>query len=332
MNISTTTNTQQDNRTSGFTQTTMDRFAYYLRYDIQLYIDFYNFFIKNNKQQILDFYMISSENPDYQSFKFLDLLLAQSEIIENLIKLGRNYFRRVDDWELLEFIEDIKINLLTIQNSPKFTRSSKTINTWVGQSISKKYTLKQKQTIEQVSAIVNNPATSQNDWMAIALQNDLDERDYTTGGGNVLQVAQNFINNIKAINATSIVDSLQGETLYGLDFDKKLTFDADGDLSVLNYKSTFIQSVVILIGLKKGDVPELPTFGLDPDLSAGSDAATLLGSSINRQLQQVFASDDSIKNFSLTGISYQNRAIYITFLADSLYNLTYGDTQNISKQ
>jgi hypothetical protein len=297
---------------------------------VEIFIQLYSYFVQNNLQAIIQYYENSANNPDRQSFDFLQDLLTEVIKIKALVSLNKSNFQQIDDWELLDFIEDIHTKLQTIKNTDRWTRSSKTQNSWQGASLQSDYTLADHETLEDVSELVYGASNNQNDWTRVALENDLSERDYSVNGGNQIKITKKSLSSPNVF-LSSIVDNLVNQKLYGLDFAKKLTF-ANNDLQVLSYNDTFVQSVVILISVKKGDNPEFGSLGVDPRLAVGASFGSLKFSSIIRQLQDTFATDDSIRNFSVTNVSYQNGALAITYQVDSFYNLTYNNTNIIQQQ
>src|SRR5579872_3433788 len=155
---------------------TIDRMTYNLRYNIEIFLQLYSYFIQNNVQAILNYYANSATNPDLESFDFLNDLLTESGKIKALVTLNKKSFTRIDDWELLDFLQTIDVKLQTISNAAKWTRSSKTQNSWRGANIQTTYAMRDGQTIENVSEQFYGAGASQDDWMRIAIENDLSER------------------------------------------------------------------------------------------------------------------------------------------------------------
>lgn len=309
---------------------TLDRMSYYLRYNVEIFIQLYSYFVQNNIQAIVNYYTSSANSPDKESFDFLADLITEITKIKALITLNKTSFTQADDWELLDFLEGINTKLQTVDNTDKWTRSSKTQNAWQGAVIQTDYTLQDGETLEDLSELVYGGTTNQDDWMRIALENDLREGDYTPDSNALIKLTKQ-VSSSPNVFLNSIVDNLINQALYGLDFSKKIAF-VNNDLQVLNYNDTFVQAVQILISVKKGDNPEFGSLGMDPKLAVGASYGSLKFSSIIRQLQNVFATDDSLRNFSVTGISYTNGALYITYQVDSFYHLTYGGTNTIQQQ
>lgn len=318
---------ETNNPETTFTLNTVNSVGYKLRYNLENYLDLYRFFITDNLNHIISYYKNSDIDPDYQSFDFLKRLLQQSETLESLIRINRTTFTRMDEWNLIEFLDEIKVKLHSIENSDKWLRSSKTKNTWRGATLQTDYVLEDMQTLENVSAGVNGEQNSQDDWVRIAVENDISEFDYGTENNKKINITKKVLSNPNYF-LFSVVDNLTNEKLYGKDFDRKISF-VDDDLKVLSYEQTIKQAVHILMTLKKGDIPEYTTLGVDAKVCIGSNIGSVLFSSIKRQLQETFRTDDSIRNFTIVDISYENGDLNIKFTVDTMYNLTYGSKVKI---
>jgi hypothetical protein len=323
--VTSTTGAQQR-----FSLDSIDRATYFLRYNLEIFLQLYEYFIQNNLQAIVQYYANSANNPDRESFDFLQDLQTEMTKIKALYTLNKNSFHQVDDWELLDFLEGIDTKLQTISNTSKWTRSSATQNSWRGRVLQTTYTLQDGETLEQVSQIVYGDTNAQDDWTRIALENDLSEWGYNTTSNKAIKVTkQNASSPNYFLN--SVVDNLINESLYGLDFNCKIGF-VNNDLAILNYNDTFVQAARILIMLKKGDSPEFRAIGVDPKLAVGASFGSLKFSSIIRQLEEAFATDDTMRNFAVTNVAYNNGVLQISWQVDSFFNLTYGNTAVIQQQ
>ncbi len=314
-----------------FDQRTVSRCSSILRYNVTTYIDLYKIFVNNNYPLIYNYFSKQNVEPDAQSFDFLLQLTIEAEKLNNLIKIHSNSFDGIDDWELIDFIEDIKIKIDTINNTSKWSRSAKSPNSWQqSSSIQSKAQLKKNQTIEDLTLSVYNDPDAQNSWINISIQNNLFEGDYSIFGGKILNIVQQM-GSMPNLFLSSVVDNLAGEKLYGLDFDKKINW-INNDLSILSHIDTVKQSVNILLGLKKGEIPEFPNMGIDQNLLAGSDVGSLFYVSIIRQLTALFQSDDSLRNFNVTNFRYYNGKMFINFNIDTMYNFVYNNSQALTTE
>lgn len=302
-----------------FDKNTIDFFSSTLRYNLSTYIDLYSVFISDYQKKIENYYKSIQDLPDVDAFDFLFSLIKEASKIDDLIKMNKNSFKKINHWDFVEFLDDIKYSLDTVQNTAKWVGSNKSKNNWRTISIQSNHILNQNQTLENLVED-NFGGDAQNDWVDLSLRNNLLERDYSVYGGNNIEISKNISSSPKLYIKT-VIDSLIGDTLYGLDISKKLSFE-DGDLKVESYFDTLKQSVLILSGIKRGDVPEFPFFGIDADLGVGSNVGQLVYSSVIRQLTTVFASDDTITDFSVTDAFYENTNLFIEYSVNTFRNKT----------
>lgn len=313
-----------DSTNTYITQQTIERFSVKIGYNVATYMDLYSFFIQNNKSKITDYFQNQDVQPDTDSFDFLAKMLIEAIRVDNLIKLHKENMNSIDDWDLLDYIEDIRTSLESINNSSRYLRSSKTQNSWRTTNVTTEYVMAQNETIED---IVGQQLYSQNedaDWVDLAIQNSLTEEDYTPEGGVKLELTKNKKFGKKYF-LDSVIDVLVGENVYGKDIYQKLTFE-DNDLKVLSPKDTFIQSVGTLVLLKKGDIPEFKNMGVDPRLGVGSNINVFEYGKILAQLQETIATDDTIREFNVDSLLYDNNgSVYVKYTANSFYNLVFNN-------
>lgn len=300
-----------------FDKDTVVFFSSVLRYNVGTYINLYSIFVSDYQKRIENYYKSLEDLPDVDAFDFMFSMIKEANKIDDLIKMNKNTFNKINHWEFVEFLDEIRCNLDTVQNTSKWVGSNRSKNNWRTISIQSNYMLNQNQTLEKV--VENNfGGDSQNDWIDLSMRNNLLEQDYSVDGGNLLEISKS-LSSFPLLNIKTVVDSLVGERLYGLDVSKKITFE-NQDLKVENYNDTLKQSVLILSGIKRGDVPEFPYFGVDANLGIGSNVGQLIFSSIVRQLTTVFASDDTITDFNVIDIYYEETNLVIEYAVDTFYN------------
>lgn len=302
-----------------FNKETVEYFSTSIRYNLSTYIDLYSLFISEYQKRIENFFKFEDTNADVEAFDFLNSLIEEASKIDDLIKMNKKYFYRIDHWEFVAFLDEIKNSLDTVDNTAKWTGSNKTKNNWRSISIQSNHVLNQHETLEEVVED-NYGGDYQNDWMKLSIENNLFEKDYTAEGGNNLLITQNVSISPKYF-IRSVVDSLINERLYGLDLNRRITF-SDDDLLVATYTETVKQSILILGELKRSDIPEYPMLGVDPNLGVGSNVGMLIYSSITRQLEDTFASDDTLTNFNVIDISYENTDLTVEYSIDTFFNNT----------
>lgn len=212
-------------------------------------------------------------------------------------------------WDLLETVEEIDSKLEYLDNINRWSRSSLSSIAYTN-SIRKQHTLRQNQNIERVAEEYLG-VSNISDWYKIAFTNHLEEEDYDSEGGNSLVIELDRQTTTK-LKVTSVVDTLYGKSIYGKDLYKKLSFSND-DLQVLDYNSTLLQAIDILISLKRNGNPDYPELGLQSQLMVGSNRTSLNFPIIERDLRNVFSTDDTLKDFQLTSLTKDQDNVLIDF-------------------
>lgn len=273
---------------------TISDFSKKIRYrGVGVYLDSYYEFYRDNYPNIVNFFSATVNKISITNFTKLLAIINESKVINDKIIAAKSKLTNYKDWEVVEYFDDLAQALILITQTSKFLRSSVT-NFNFDNTIEFDYVAKQKQTIENVSNRVLKSSNFDNEWVDIALRNNLSELDYTVNGGEVLILSIN--KGSTNIFIKSVVDNIIGEKVYGLDIDRRMNFSND-DITVLSYKDTVRQSVDILSSIKKGDVPEFLTLGISNFV--GGNVAILGFSSISRQLNEVFSSDDTLSGFKI---------------------------------
>lgn len=290
-----------------FDKNTLEEFYSITGVDLSSVLSDYLFFMDNYHGRIVDYYKGGTKIADATSFQALKSLVLTVESINSDFILNKDSFFRYDHWELLDYIEGIRVNLMTISNVSKFLRSS-IENGNFSQFIETKYSLKQNQTLEDVSDYVVNSTDPINDWANIAFRNDLREEDYNTTTGKLLSVVFDKSGGITDIK--SVVDNINGENMYGLDIYNKITFE-DDDVKTLGYKDTMLQAVDILSKLRRGGNPEFRIQGLQTNLIVGRDSNSIAYPVIFRQLFNIFSTDDTIASFSITNVKIESDSLVL---------------------
>lgn len=271
----------------------IDNFESILRTPIRGYIANFVQFSKYQFPNIVNYYQGKLSTPDTESFSELETLLHESKELSSLIQLNNYRFNSYGDWELVDQLDEIRTKLETFDNLSRWLRSSITKNDF-SPNVEMNIVLRKSQTLEGLSKEVGYK-DSQNGWVNVALNNQLTEEDYTPSGGNLLKFS--FQNNLN-LTIESVVDNMQGEKVYGLDLDKKMTFE-DDDLKVLSYRDTIFQAFGILMTLKRNDNPEFPEDGVQSNLAVGNNIRNVSLPIIFRQLSYTFSKDDTFKELQI---------------------------------
>ena len=284
-----------------FTKDTLDDFYAETGINIEGVMDRFITFVDRQRGKIVEYYSGNSRLLDVDAF---DSLNSVSEEVEQLLEqfyLWKDSFSRLDYWDLLEYVEEMRLKLMTTANISKFLRSSIEKGHF-NRFIEAKYSMKQNQTLEDVANTALNSLNPVNDWVDIALRNDLREEDYNTRDGKLLSVV--FDQNGGITNVMSVVDNINGENINGLDIYQKFTFE-DDDLKTLSYADTIKQAADIASKLRRKDNPEFPDDGIQSNAAVGNDVISISYPVIFRQLFNVFAKDDTFNSFSITNVKME---------------------------
>ena len=232
------------------------------------HLDSYVEFINNDYPVIVNFFIGNIDFVSVSNVQKLDNLILVFNDISNKIILNSFKFNMYIEWEITEYLESLKLELFRISKTSKFLRSSRTNYNFTGR-LEIPTNLAQNQTLEDVTAFVQNNSDYDNRWIDLALRNDLSEIQYDHTGGNRIVVGFQISSRNFSIN--SVIDNIIGSRILGLDIQRLIEF-SDDDLKVLDYNSTAIQSVEILANLKKGDVPEFKDFGVSNVVGTSSNS------------------------------------------------------------
>jgi len=282
------------------------------RYPLQDYFNRCVEFMDFHRLNIISYYSGYSSRPNEVSFSKLKRLLKQADAVESAVENNANNLRSAALWELYDVISDMKSALDTINNSSKWLRSAITKNNF-SPDVEVEVTLNQLQTLEQLTGTILGSTNRDQDWVRLALRNDLHEEAYTPEGGNKLQVSYK---NRATIRLNSVVDNISGEKVYGIDLQRKLEFK-DNDLVALSYKDTLIQSVTILAKLRQGDTPEFPGDGIKSSLVVGSNKNSISYPVLFRQYYSTFRRDDTLKALAITNIVDEQDSLAIEFQVET---------------
>lgn len=280
-----------------------DKFKNITGYNIENFFNDYILFTEKHYQNIVNYY--NGYDIVGDSFDFFDSLSKESIKIESLLQMYSNSFSTVDFWNLIDKFDDIKIKLDTINNLSKWLRSSRIDRYSSNVNIS--YVQKQGETLEKIVS-KSGSVNSENEWVNVALENDLPEEGYSFSGGALLTLK--LLNNLN-FDIKNIVDSLSENNLYGKDYKNKIEF-VDGDIDSISGEEALMQTIENIFVTEKGSIPEFPNDGLDPNL---------IGSNVNifnypvqiRNIMSMLQKNDIFKDLKLLDIKRIEDSIYLSF-------------------
>lgn len=295
----------------GVLTSAIEEFEVKIGYPLSKYLSDYVKFNMTDSISIVSYYAGETSKPNTLAFNKLTELIKRSKRLNEVVNSFRSSFNRTDFWDLVELIEDVRVKLETIDNGSKWLRSSIT-NKNFNSTQEIDHTLEGRQTLEKVSSDIAGSSDKENDWVRLALRNDITEEDYTTSGGTRMKLTAEDT----GPSLDSVVDNLTGENIYGKDLNRTLTF-TDNDLEALTPAKTIKQSVEILSQLRQGDNPEFETFGIQTALTVGSNYASFAYPTLFRQLSDTFKSDDTLKSFKILKLERHEDGIFLEFEVES---------------
>lgn len=268
-------------------------------------------FLNDDYPSILSYY--GGGDLPASSFKTLDNLLSRSERIDAAFRNFSDLMTTMDMWDLLDTFEDTWGQLLTVNNTGKWMRSSR-----VGRYDGKFYlerSLSDFENFEQVSESVGSD-DPQNDWEDIAVRNLIEEEAYSPrNGGPIFKISLSTTANF---GIDTVVDGLTGNNILGKDIDKQFHFE-DNDVATVMYKKAIDQSIDTIMNTLKGDIPEFPEDGVSNEF-VGSNVAAIQYPTLFRNLSTMFAKDDRFVEVNLLSLTRQDDYIIMKINVKTVNN------------
>jgi hypothetical protein len=278
-----------------------DRFTGVTSHNIGDFFTKFTSFVSNDFQTFIDYYS-GNVGINQEALDNLGALADTAKDISGAFVIYKDQLSDTSEYFLLlERFEQVSNKIDTVNNLSKWMRSSIT-NTYT-EEVEEDYVLKQNETIESVARKLGYTDPG-NAWANIAIRSDLREEDYSRDGGSILKVS---LQNNRAANVTTVLGPLSGDLIYGTDLCRKVEF-VDNDIKVLTQKETIVQSFGIIIGLRRGQVPEFPLDGLDKSAVVGNNIASVMYPAVFRQVQQLIQKNDSFSELALIDIKTEGDA------------------------
>ena len=268
--------------------------------------DFISFY--NDRFPLIVSYFSGKRNfIEEDNVQFLNDLINRIEVIMGNVSNSESIFTTYLDHEIVDYLEDVKSELIFVTKMSKFLRSALTNYNYTG-TVEFDYSLAQGETLEDVAKGVTDSTDYNNAWVDIAQRNDLSELDYTPEGGKVLILGIRLTSRNSAVKG--VIDNISGQKILGKDINRNITF-ANDDLEALGYDATAKQAVEILANLFRGDVPEFKDFGRQPVVGQ-SKAAFALSTTV-REMFKIFSTDDTLTDFTVIDIQESNGDVHMKF-------------------
>lgn len=285
--------------------TVVEKFEDLTKYNLTQYLTDFVTFTRVNQKDIYDYYAGLVQQPSQSSFNKLNTLIDESNRVNEIVLLNKDSFKTYDFWDLVEQLDTIAVKLDTVSNYSKWLRSSITKGNFnPGAAID--FILKQNQSLEGLSNDIG-AIDPNNDWVDLAVKNDISEDDYTREGGLSFKFT---FSNQRTFNVNVVVDNIIGDSIYGKDVNRQILFE-DDDLLTLSASDTIKQAAQILVGLVKGDNPEFPNDGIDKSLVMNLNSVSTLFPSVLRQLYLTASKDDTFKSIEISSIKRDQDAVFI---------------------
>lgn len=286
----------------------LGRFQKIVGFDVESFLGQANTFFSEDYHNIYAFFNGESDTIPKTSLEALISLDKNCITAQNNIRLRINRLTEYEFWDIVDFIGDIATKIKTTKNLSKWLRSSKTSFSFkTGTSFN--FSLKGGQSFDK-SVVDNIGDVDENQINQIAIQNSIEERDYSIEGGNKIKAFTNEANVSGVMNVTTIVDNPYGDKVYGIDIQKRIQWDSN-DLKVLSYKETLAQAISIHSTIFKESVPEFPRIGFDPFV--GNSVGGLSKPLIIRQLSEIFAQDDIFISAVVVDFKIKSDSVYLNF-------------------
>lgn len=280
--------------------TTLEYFKKVTGYDIQSFMNDFITFSSNYYPQIIRFY--NGDDIDRTAFNFFDDLKTESNKIESLIDQHSHSFNNTDFWQIEDIFSNIQCRLSTVDAMSRWQRSSR-MNRF-SSNINVDYVQIQNQTLENISLRVGS--SDPDNWINIALDNQVIEEDYTMSGGRLLKLSFKNSLNFKLDN---IVDNLSSDNLYGKDILSTLTI-SDNDIVCLSGKDAIEQTFGTIITTIKGSIPEFPDDGM-PDYLFSGNQNVLQYPILFRSISSMLKKDDRFNALEILDITKDQDNVFI---------------------
>ena len=316
------------------------RFSNVTKYRLTDFLERYQEFFDNDYTFIDQYFSGLSETVDHDRLRRLQKLLTDCKELQAQFKNYANRFDNCGYWLLMEWIDDLITQVEKVVKLPKFRRTTLTVRNYKP-VIQVESTIGAQRTMEDLSTAIQSSGYDRVTWEQLMLDNDLEEDQWEI---DELVPVTAMVNNITPAAVRTILEPPVGEQVYGKDIARKITIEVEeevntkavfgrsgdettvtsarriGDLKIVKYKDNIDQKVMILMGLRRGTVPDNPLLGVDPNLTAGVTAAQLSLPTVRRQQVDTFLQDDLFESVDMTAIEQVQDGLVCTLEIKTKYN------------
>lgn len=263
------------------------------KYPLTSFLDRVQFFLSNSCPELDRFFSGKKDSISNNDLQELKDLLIEFENLLSTFKGFANKFSNLGYWHLLEYLENIQVEIEKVSKLPKFRRTSLTLGNYK-QVIQFQSTIGALRTPEDLS---NTLTEDPNNWYNYTMNNDIQEMDWDI---DTLKRISGYIPTSYIVVST-ILDQPIGKRIYGVDINRKVDFE-NNDLMLVYYEDNVNQKSDILLGLTRGDVPEYMNFG--KNLEIGQTVAQFSLPILIKDLSNSFLQNDLFDTFSVSKFSY----------------------------
>lgn len=279
------------------------------RIDVESYFQDFISFHDSLAQNIVQFYSGDTEIKDRESFTAFNGIKRRTRSLLNSIDQNSNSFQNYEFFTLTEQVEDINTYLSTLENTPKYAKTVLQNGSFVRRIIIQ-YTKQRNDSLERINRDILGNADNDS-WTEIAVQNRITEEQMR--GDNDLQMNLNLGNGEGIIIENVMKGIEEAKDTFGKDIDRQITF-VDDDFKALSEDETLEQTVLILLGMIKGDNPYDREYGIERAL-IGSSSASFGFNTVIRNITENFGSDDTFQNLEIRDIRQEGEAVFVDVLA-----------------
>lgn len=279
----------------------IDEFKEITNYDIETFFNDYNTFVNTYYNRIIDYY--NGADSDAKAFAALDNLAKEISKIEPLFTIYRERFNTIDFWTIMDLYSDILVKVNTCLQMSKWMRSSRLSQ--FDSNVQVDRILSQGETFERISKDYGS-TDYDNDWALIAIDNLINEEDYTPQGGLAFKVT---LKNASNFNIANIIDNLSEENVYGKDIYKVFSFE-NNDLVTVVSKDALKQTLDTILSTVKGSIPEFPEDGIPDDVN-GTNVNAIQYPGIFRNLLNLFRKDGRWTEINLLDLYRDQDSIFM---------------------
>lgn len=303
------------------------RFSNVTKYDLRGFLNRYKEFFDEDYSYIDDYFAGAVETLENDRLKRLQNLLRDCRELQSQFKNYANRFSDCGYWLLMEWIDDLVMQVEKTLKLPKYYRTTLTARNYKP-VIQVDTTVGSQRTMEDVATAIQSTGASRTTWEELMTGNDLEEDQWEI---DKLTPVTALVNNQLPAAVTTILEAPVGVQVYGKDIRRKITIKVEdrvttktrvarerlevtkiiGDLDIVAYADNLDQKVMILMGMRRGSVPEYPLLGIDAGLSTGNTAGSVSFPMIQRQQVDTFMQDDLFEYVAVTDIDQTQSDSYI---------------------